>query len=152
ENQVRYMNKAKEHGIDYDIWWIDAGWYPCYNESHERKWVLTGTWEPDPERFPRGLKPVSDNVSRNGADLLVWFEPERVARDTWIFNNRPEWLLRAAGEGDDRASRYSLLNLGNPDCRSWITDHVCKLIQENGIKIYRQDFNFPPLRHWRENE
>ena len=21
-----------------DVWWIDAGWYPCYNKEHERKW------------------------------------------------------------------------------------------------------------------
>jgi alpha-galactosidase len=26
------------------------------------------------------------------------------------------------------------------------------LIRENGIGIYRQDFNFPPLDHWRNNE
>jgi alpha-galactosidase len=46
----------------------------------------------------------------------------------------------------------SLLNLGNPECRQWLTDHVCGLIKDNGIKIYRQDFNIQPLEHWRANE
>jgi alpha-galactosidase len=45
-----------------------------------------------------------------------------------------------------------LLNLGNPACRRWLTDRYCELIQDNGIKIYRQDFNFAPLRYWRDNE
>ena len=27
-------------------------------------WVRTGTWEPDPERFPGGLKEISDYVHR----------------------------------------------------------------------------------------
>ena len=58
----------------------------------------------------------------------------------------PEWLLRK--EGDENG----LLYLGNPECRQWLTDHVCGLIKENGIGIYRQDHNFPPLGHWRENE
>jgi alpha-galactosidase len=151
ENQIRYMDKFAKAGFAYDVWWIDAGWYPCYNQQHERKWTLTGTWEPDAERFPRGLRPVADNAAKNAAALLLWFEPERVARDTWLFNNHPEWLLHISGT-DERFAQYALLNLGNPDCRRWVTDHMCKLIQDNGIRIYRQDFNFPPLRYWRENE
>ncbi len=146
ENQLRYMDKFKERGIPFDVWWIDAGWYPCYNQAHERRWWRTGTWEPDPERFPNGLKPVSDRAARDGADLLVWFEPERVQPGTKLDVEHPEWLLRTQG------SDNGLLNLGDPECRRWLTDHVCKLIQDNGIRIYRQDHNFPPLDHWRKNE
>ena len=29
---------------------------------------------------------------------------------------------------------------------------MCRLIKDNGIRIYRQDFNFEPLEYWRENE
>ncbi len=151
QNQLRYLDKFKDAGFDYDVWWIDAGWYPCYNQDHERKWWLTGTWSPDPERFPRGLKPVSDHAAQNGADFLLWVEPERVTRDTWLFTNHPEWLLHTK-EGDGSVSRSFLLDLGNPHCRQWLTDHVCALIQDNGIKIYRQDFNFPPLAFWRDND
>lgn len=151
ENQIRYMDKFKEVGLDFDVWWIDAGWYPCYNAEHERKWPLTGTWEPDPERFPHGFTPIADNAARNGAKLLLWFEPERVVRDSWLFNNHPEWVLRIddAGEGP---VKNTLLNLGNPECRRWLTDYLCQFIQDSGIGIYRQDFNFAPLRYWRENE
>ena len=146
ENQLRYIERFQERGIRPDVWWIDAGWYPCYNKDHERKWWTTGTWEPDPERFPNGLKPVSDRAAERGADLLVWFEPERVQPGTKLDAERPEWLLRT-DESDD-----GLLNLGNPECRQWLTDHVCGLIRDNGIKIYRQDHNFEPLEHWRKNE
>ena len=141
ENQLRYIEKFKKLGFPFDVWWIDAGWYPCAGH-----WPNTGTWEPDPARFPHGLKPVSDEAARNGADLLVWFEPERVRPGTKISKEHPEWLLRRKGKED------SLLFLGNPECRAWLTDHVCRLIQDSGIKIYRQDFNFEPLEYWRENE
>ena len=146
ENQLAYIEQWARRGIPIDVWWIDAGWYPCYNKEHQRKWWETGTWEPDPERFPRGLKPVSDAAARHGANLLIWFEPERVRPGTWLDREHPEWLLKV--EGDDNR----LLNLGNPSCRQWLTDHVCKVIRDNGIKIYRQDHNFEPLRHWRLNE
>jgi alpha-galactosidase len=152
QNQIRYMDAFKQRGFDFDVWWIDAGWYPCYDENHERKWRLVGTWEPDPERFPRGLRPISDHATKHGADLLVWFEPERVAPTTQLFQDHPEWLWPSAGTGKGFAQFSSLLNLGNPACRQWLTDHYCTLIQDNGIKIYRQDFNFPPLAYWRDND
>lgn len=146
ENQIRYIERFRERGICPDVWWIDAGWYPCYNKDRERKWWMTGTWEPDPERFPNGLKPVSDCAARNGADLLVWFEPERVHAGTKLESEHPEWLLKT----NDSAN--ALLYLGNPECRQWLTDHVCGLIKNNGVKICRQDHNFSPLEHWRGNE
>lgn len=159
ENQIRHIEKFKQRGIDPNIWWMDAGWYPCYNKDHQRTWMITGTWEPDPERFPRGLKPVSDCAARNGADLLLWFEPERVwfgpdrAAPSKIELEHPECLLRTTYNCDGSNDNYNgLLNLGNPECRQWLTDHVCRLINDNGVKVYRQDFNFAPLHHWRRNE
>ena len=154
ENQLKYIEKTRQHGLQLDVWWIDAGWYPCYvEELGKRTWSRTvGTWVPDPERFPNGFKAISDAAARSGADLLLWFEPERVYKGTRIDTEHPEWLLRREGN-DDR-----LLNLALPECRQWLTDHVCRLIRENGIKIYRQDFNFvddagtEPLQFWRENE
>lgn len=151
ENQICFIDKFKYYGIYPDVWWIDTGWYPCFNENQERKWTITGTWEPDPERLPKGLKPVSEHSAQNGGDLLVWFEPERVATGTKLEGEHPEWLLRTK-QGDDWNASNSLLNLGNPQCRQWLPDHVCRLIQDNGIKIYRQDHNFAPLDHWRTNE
>jgi alpha-galactosidase len=150
-NQIHFIEQFHRYGIHPDVWWIDAGWYPCYNKDKERKWPITGTWEPDPERFPQSLKPVSDRAAQGGADLLVWFEPERVVTGTKIDVDHPEWLLRTK-EGDEWSANNGLLNLGNPQCRQWLTDHVCRLIQENGIKIYRQDHNFAPLEHWRGND
>ncbi len=145
-NQLRYIERFKQRGITPDVWWIDAGWYPCYNKDNKRAWWKTGTWEPDPERFPRGLKPVADRAAQGGADLLVWFEPERVQPGTTLDAEHPQWLLRTD------ATDNRLLNLGDPACRQWLTDHVCRLIKDNGIRVYRQDHNFRPLDHWRQNE
>ena len=146
KNQIGYIEQWARRGIPLDVWWIDAGWYPCYDKQHRRKWSETGTWEPDPERFPNGLKAVSDQAARHGANLLVWFEPERVRPGTKLDREHPQWLLKC------KDAENRLLNLGNPTCREWLTDHMCKLIRDNGIKIYRQDHNFAPLRYWRENE
>lgn len=149
ENQLRFMDAFRRHGFAFDVWWIDAGWYPCKDGSGERHWVNTGTWEPDAERFPRGLRPVAERADALGARLLLWFEPERVVAGSRLETEHPEWLLSPRTEA---AHPNQLLDLGNPECRRWLTRHMSRLIAEQGIGVYRQDFNFPPLHHWRDNE
>ena len=139
ENQIMFIDRYLEEDILIDYWWMDAGWYPCKGD-----WGNTGTWEVDKTRFPRGFKPISDHAHSKGVKILVWFEPERVRADTWLAENHPEWIFGGAGGG--------LLNMGNPEALDWLTNHIDTLITENGIDLYRQDFNINPLKFWRDND
>jgi len=138
-NQMMFIDRYLEEGLRLDYWWMDAGWY--WNKSG---WPHTGTWEVDTNRFPGGLRPICDHAHSKGVKIIVWFEPERVAADTWLSNNHPEWILGGRGGG--------LLNLGDPNAREWLTNHVDKLLTEQGIDLYRQDFNIDPLDFWRKND
>jgi alpha-galactosidase len=139
ENQKSFLNRVLKTGMKIDYWWMDAGWYPS------KGWWNTGTWDPDPARFPNGFTPVSKQAHSLGVKIIVWFEPERVTAGSWLWERHPEWLL---GTQD----HDKLLFLGNPEARAWLTDHVARLISEQGIDTYRQDFNFPPLDIWRAND
>jgi len=140
QNEIDFMQQYFHLGWKFDYWWMDAGWY------HFRDgWWNTGTWDPDPARFPHGFRPISDFAHAHGAKTLVWFEPERVTPGSWLWENHPEWLL-----GKDGGNR--LLYLGNPEARQWLTDHIDQLLTEQGIDLYRQDFNFDPLEIWRAND
>ena len=135
---IRRMDTYAAGGHKFDYWWTDAGWY-----ATDKDWYNgVGTWEPDPKRYPKGLKEVTDHAHRLGMKYVVWFEPERVAPGTWLDRNRPQWLL-------GRDGGMKLLNLGNEEARRWLTDHIHKLLVEQGIDLYRQDFNIEPLSLWR---
>ena len=137
ENQKTCIDRYMNEGIKIGHWWMDAGWYPFGNVG----WPKTGTWEVDTKRFPRGLRAISDYAHSKGVKTIVWFEPERVHPDTWLTKNHPEWILGGVGGG--------LLNLGNPQARQWLIQHVDQLIKKQGIDLYRQDFNIDPLAFWR---
>jgi alpha-galactosidase len=142
ENQIQFIDKYLAEGIRYDYWWMDAGWY-----VQQQGWGQTGTWEVDRKRFPRGLKAVADHAHDKGLKTIVWFEPERVAANTRLREEHPAWLL--SGPVPLAAQADALLNLGNADARKWLTDHVDKLLTDEGIDLYRQDFNMDPLGNWR---
>jgi alpha-galactosidase len=140
ENQIMFVDRYLEEGLRLDYWWMDAGWY--VNDSG---WPNTGTWEVDTKRFPRGLRAITDHAHARGVKSIVWFEPERVTPGTWLYQNHPQWLLGRDGE-------QKLLNLGNPEARQWLTEHVDQLISGQGIDLYRNDFNIDPLPFWCAND
>ncbi|HLK16593.1 MAG TPA: alpha-galactosidase, partial [Fimbriimonadaceae bacterium] len=45
-----------------------------------------------------------------------------------------------------------LLDLGNPQAWRWLVEHTDKLLVDNGIDLYRQDFNMDPLEFWRAHD
>lgn len=140
ENQKMFVDGYLKNGMKLDYWWMDAGWY-----RNETGWPNTGTWEVDPQRFPNGLRAITDYAHAKDVKSIVWFEPERVTPGTWLYENHPEWLL-------GRNGKQKLLNLGNPEARQWLIDHVDKLLSGQGIDLYRQDFNMDPLPYWRGND
>jgi len=132
--------------LDRDIYcenfWMDAGWYSTVPSPDW--WSQVGTWRPNPERFPGGLKPVSDKLHEMGLGYLLWFEPERVGANTDIATEHPEWVWGGKDGG--------LFRLGEPEACQWLTDYIVNFIKENRLTIYRQDFNMDPLPYWRDND
>jgi alpha-galactosidase len=139
-NQKELLARTLASGLPIDYWWMDAGWY-----VYEKNWSKTGNWDPDPQRFPHGFTPVSAAAHARNVKTIVWFEPERVTAGSRLWNEHPEWLL-----GSEKKDK--LLFLGNADARHWLIEHVSKMIEEQGIDLYRQDFNFEPLERWRSHD
>lgn len=141
ENQLHALKEYLRRGIKPDVWWIDAGWYPCNGD-----WQGTGTWRADFARFPNGLAPIGKLCEKNGIQFLLWFEPERIRAGEELDREHPDWMLGRIGH------TTRLLDLGNPKARKWLIEHFDRLIKDWHIRIYRQDFNTDPLPIWIENE
>jgi alpha-galactosidase len=150
ENQIEAIRKISEAKIDQDCYWLDAGWY-----EGQGNWMLdAGNWFPKKRAFPDGLKPVTEEARKHGMGFVLWFEPERVYPGTWLHQHHPDWLLMA----DEHSERFRkqwlpeaewLLNLGNPEARRWLTDHISAMVGDLGLTVYRHDFNIDPIGYWR---
>lgn len=144
------VERHRNFGIMPEVFWLDAGWYEGNNAPASREqgrwWYSTvGSWEADSTRFPNGLKPMADDMHKEGAKFMVWFEPERVYEGTIIDREHPEWLLKLK---DGNKSR--LLNIGNPEALDYLCTSIGDFIEKSGIDYYRQDFNIAPAQFWAE--
>jgi len=139
-NQISLIRALAPLGVQAVI--TDAGWFTG-------GWPAgAGNWDADQAKYPRGLGPVAAAAKERGMVYGLWFEPERVAKGTAIDREHGAWVLRlkATGGGDD------LLNFGLPEVRRHFFDIVGRYMALPGFRVYRQDFNMDPLRHWRDND
>lgn len=134
-----------------EVFWLDAGWNTgAADWEHGKSWANTvGNWTVDSTRFPKGLKPISEEAHKLGAKFMVWFEPERVIRGTQWAVEHPEWMLDIPGHNDDT---YLMFDLGNAEACDWLCRYIGDMIEENGVDHYRQDFNMHPDIYWAANE
>lgn len=147
------IEKIKHNDLPFEYIWMDAGWYgadtkPTPDEFEGDWYTHTGEWCVSEHIHPNGLRDVSKAVHDGGMKFLLWFEPERVVSTTPIVTEHPEYLLK---NGDDNCGDL-LLNLGREDAWEYCFNTLSQLIEELNIDCYRCDFNFAPLRYWRNND
>jgi alpha-galactosidase len=80
----------------------------------------------------------------------MWFDVERVHRDTQIHRDHPDWLLADRTPGSDQT--YFLRWFGNPDTVKGTYEQTAHYLKMTGLNFYRQDYNGQPLTYWRSND
>jgi len=87
--------------------------------------------------------------------FILWFEPERVRKGTWIYEKHPEMMVNNGNFakflklGKLFNPKDGLLNLADAKVRTWLINRIDKLIKSEGVDFYRSDFNTDPLGWWR---
>lgn len=133
------IDESVYEGID--VFWMDAGWYKYNNDWYDG----VGNWTVDETRYDNGIIELSNYAKSKGLGHVLWYEPERVIKDTVFYNKGIEnegWLV----VGDDN----SLFNLANDDALKYFSEYILNSLKENGVTVYRQDFNFAPLSFWQK--
>ena len=148
EKELLMLEAYRRNGIDLDVIWMDAGWYTGAN-GETVGWGSTGTLDIDYSRFPDGMSSIGEYAKEIDAMYLLWFEPEVMRLDTEAFlagqpDFEREWLMGNAGG----FMGGQIIDLGIPECREWIFNKICKVIDTSGATGYRQDFNSDPAPAW----
>ncbi|HOJ40186.1 MAG TPA: alpha-galactosidase, partial [bacterium] len=135
--ELAALENASRAGLDTH--WIDACWYGGSGQW----WQEVGSWQVNRQKFPRGLKPIADLTHRKGMKFLLWFEPERVRKNSLLHRQHPQFLLSRKDDPDN-----FLLNLGEREALAFIRKIISRHISRVGLDIYRHDFNINPLPYW----
>ena len=135
ENLSRQADAACKLGIELFV--IDDGWFRsgmCARGD-------MGTWEPDPKKFPHGLRPVTEHIHSLGMLAGIWIEPEMISPDTALFREHPELMVRCPGREPSPGRDQYLLDMTQKKAVDIIYEKLERLIGENGFDYVKWDMN-----------
>lgn len=150
EEMLRDLGMIPEERYEeIDNLWIDAGWYCSGSDSiwNDR----FGVWETTENRFPRGMKEISDFASARDTGVVLWYEEERLSNvaDSALYSEGKKhegWIL---GKDGGKFTTGLVWNFGDPDALDYICRFMDSSLKSNGVTVLREDSNFDPLSYWK---
>ena len=129
-----------------DLFQIDDGW--------ERK---VGDWlEPDPAKFPNGLRPLADAAHESGFLAGLWLAPFVCEKESLLCKNHPDWLLQVDGQpwccGCNWSNFYAL-DIDHPEVQAYLKQVFDRVLQDWGFDLVKLDFLYgaAPFGNTRES-
>jgi len=118
-------NMIDKHQLQLDAFVLDDGW-----DVYESDWVLRK------KEFPRGLKPISEELSHLGTDLGIWFGPT----GGYSFRmKRIDWMKKNGYEVVGKTKNDAMLCLGGKKYGDLFRKRTTDLVKNDGVKYFKWD-------------
>ncbi|ARP73286.1 alpha-galactosidase [Streptomyces pluripotens] len=135
EQQAALARRAA--GIGVELFVVDDGWFGARTSDR----AGLGDWTAAPDRFPRGLKPLADQVHGLGMQFGVWVEPEMVNPDSDLYRAHPDWVQYQMGRKRTELRNQLVLNLAREDVQEYLWEQLDALLSSAPIDYVKWDFN-----------
>ncbi len=135
--ELPLIDAAAGAGCEYYV--IDAGWY-----APGPWWDSVGEWRESRERFPNGIREVTDRIRERGMVPGVWLELEVMGIFCEKAKNVPDdWFFVRHGKRVFDRSRYQL-DFRNPEVAAYVSGVVDRVVNEYGVGYIKMDYNIEP--------
>lgn len=147
-NESRIYRLAEESAaLGVKLFVMDDGWFgDKYPRTSDNAGL--GDWVPNPDRFPDGLGPLVQDVTKlkaanSSTDLRfgIWVEPEMVNPNSSLYREHPNWVLHAGQYPRTLQRNQLVLNLALPEVQDYIIDSVTNILNSSAISYVKWDFN-----------
>jgi alpha-galactosidase len=114
-------------GLGTEVFILDFGWARNI-----------GDWYPDPEKFPNGLRPLSDYVHSLGMKFGLHLPLLEASQDSPVMQDHPGWEALDPDRPRTYFGATSLCPSHRP-ARQWIISETIRVIQDYGVDWLTQD-------------
>ncbi|MFF9775820.1 alpha-galactosidase [Streptomyces sp. NPDC013978] len=135
EQQEALARRAAAIGVELFV--VDDGWFGARTSDR----AGLGDWTPNPDRFPKGLRPLAERVHSLGMQFGIWVEPEMVNPDSELYRAHPEWAQFQPGRKRTELRNQLVLNLAREDVQEYLWERLDTLLSSAPIDYVKWDFN-----------
>lgn len=132
EKMLALAAGAKDCGIDTVV--LDDGWF----RADDKKGL--GDWYTDKEKFPSGLKGLSEKIHAMGLKFGLWLEPEMVNAQSDFYKAHPDCVLSTSKLPLISRNQY-ILDLTRDDMVEKIADRIAEELRGVELDYIKWDFN-----------
>ena len=129
ERILKQVDQA--HDLGFETFVIDDGWQ-----------LHAGDWEPDLEKFPKGLQPIRDRLHDRGMDLGLWVSLATINGQAKSYQEFSDCIIRNAN-GEQRETHVFEGTLGIACLASRFAPYIEKrlhdLIEELDLRYLKLD-------------
>lgn len=137
EKELPLIDAAAACGCEYFV--IDAGWY-----APGSWWDSVGEWQESRERFPNGIREVTDYIREKGMVPGVWLELEVMGIHCEKAKKAPDdWFFVRHGKRVFDRSRYQL-DFRNPAVIEHVNEVIDRVVNQYGVGYIKMDYNIEP--------
>lgn len=133
DNLKKLADKIAGKGIQYLV--MDSGWYGKCGYW----WDWRGDWTVNKERFPNGLKELTDYIRGKGMIPGIWFELENTSQEAQTFYEE-DHLVKKDGV-PLTVGNVHFLDMEDP----WVIEHLTKYVignlKDNDFGYIKIDYN-----------
>lgn len=118
---------------EVNIFQIDDGYQQATGD-----WLLT-----DPDKFPKGMKYIADNIHQNNMLAGLWLAPFSVSRESRIFKEHSDWLICVDEEpvvGSYAWGKSHTLDFYNLEVQNYLRKVFSTVLNEWGFDMVKLDF------------
>jgi len=170
---IRKLYSARVGSSNLMGWWSWTAWYREINEGNiltNARWLAQHLREagyeffhidsgyeyapgefmtPNASRFPRGMRPLTQDLSRLGLKVGIWTAPFYVGEHAWVAEHHKEWLVRNARGAPLRIMRKTIAQEGqdifvldttHPGAQEYLRETYHTLVREWCVRYIKLDF------------
>lgn len=135
EKLLSFVKNCNKVGIELFV--MDDGWFGKRMDDT----TSLGDWFVNRDKFPNGLKGLSDSIKKAGMQFGIWVEPEMISKDSDIYRAHPEYALETPGYDAIERRRQLMIDMANPVVQNYLIDSLLKMIDECSPDYIKWDYN-----------
>lgn len=123
------LNAFKTKNIPIDIFQIDDGYQHAVGD-----WLIIN------EKFPKGMKFISDEIKNCGYKAGLWLAPFICEKRSEVYKKHPDWIVTKAGFNPGWSGNFYVLDLYNEEVREYIKMVFNTVLNDWNYNMVKLDF------------
>ena len=132
---LKFAETARKLGVEMMV--LDDGWFGHRDDDTSS----LGDWYPDPKKLPQGIRGLAEKIENMGMKFGLWIEPEMVNKDSRLYEEHPDWVIRVPYREACHGRNQFVLDFSKEEVVDYIGDQISGILRNAPVSYIKWDMN-----------